>query len=92
LRRGRQIDLAFDEDAYVFARQLAGETIIVAFNRAAAPKKIAAPAAFAGLADGAELAPLISTTKRGRIAGGEISFEIPARTAVAYRVLRRVAP
>ncbi|HEY9402870.1 MAG TPA: alpha-amylase family glycosyl hydrolase [Pyrinomonadaceae bacterium] len=92
LRRGRQIDLAFDEDTYAFARQLADETIIVAFNRAAAPKQIAAPAAFAGLADGAELSPLMVAKRSERIAGGEIKFEVPARTAVAYRVLRRVAP
>jgi glycosidase len=86
MRHGRLIDLASDEHTYAFARQLAGETIILAFNRAAAPKKISAPAAFAGIADGAELVPLIVATKRERVAGGEINFEVPPRTAVAYRV------
>ena len=86
MRHGRLIDLASDEDAYAFARQIAGETIILAFNRAAAPKKIAAPAAFADLADGAELVPLIGATKRTRVAGGEITFEVPPRTAVAFKV------
>jgi hypothetical protein len=73
------------EDAYAFARQTADETIILAFNRAAAPKKINAPAAFAAIADGAELVPLIVATERARVAGGDINFEVPARTAVAYR-------
>ena len=88
MRHGRLVDLASDEDTYAFARQIDGETIILAFNRAAAPKKIAAPAAFAGLADNAELRPLIVAKERARVAGGEIKFEIPARTAVAYRVVR----
>jgi glycosidase len=92
MRHGRLVDLAADEDAYVFARQTADETIILAFNRAAAPKKIAAPAEFAGIADGAELVPLVVATKRAPVAGGQINFEVPARTAVAYRVSRRVAP
>jgi glycosidase len=93
LRRGNQTDLFFDDDAYAFARQHAGETVIVAFNRAAAPKRIAAPAASVGAADGAELLPLRSEKKGVRVACGEINFEIPARTAVAYRVIPpRAAP
>jgi glycosidase len=92
MRHGRLVDLAADEDAYAFARQTADETIILAFNRAAAPKQIDAPADFVGVADGAELVPLVVATKRAPVSGGRISFEVPARTAVAYRVSRRVAP
>ncbi|HEV2802018.1 MAG TPA: alpha-amylase family glycosyl hydrolase [Pyrinomonadaceae bacterium] len=86
MRHGRQIDLAADVDTYAFARQITGETIILAFNRAAAPKRINAPSAFIHLADGAQLVPLVTAKERVRVAGGEITFEVPPRTAVAYRV------
>jgi glycosidase len=86
MRHGRLIDLAFDEDSYAFARQTADETIILAFNRAAAPKRINAPAAFIEVADGAELVPLLVAKESARVEGGTITFEVPARTAVAYRV------
>jgi glycosidase len=86
MRHGRLIDLAFDEDSYAFARQTADETIILAFNRAAAVKRINAPAAFIEVADGAELVPLVVAKERVRVEGGAITFEVPARTAVAYRV------
>ena len=88
LRHGRLIDLAFDEDSYAFARQTASETIILAFNRAAKPKRIDAPAAFAEIADGAELVPLLSAKERLKIERGAITFEVPARTAVVYLVAR----
>ncbi|HJR05754.1 MAG TPA: alpha-amylase family glycosyl hydrolase [Pyrinomonadaceae bacterium] len=88
LRHGRMIDLFFDEDTYVFARQTAEETIILAFNRAAAPKKINAPAVFASVPDGAKITPLLVAKENGRVACGEISFTVPARTAVAYRVTK----
>ncbi|HYP00218.1 MAG TPA: alpha-amylase family glycosyl hydrolase [Pyrinomonadaceae bacterium] len=88
LRHGRMIDLFFDEDAYAFARQTADETLILAFNRAAAPKQINAPAALAGIADRAKLEPLLAAKEGGRVASGEISFTVPARTAVAFRVTR----
>ena len=86
MRHGRLLDLAFDEDSYAFARQSAGETVILAFNRANAPKRIDAPAALVEVADGAELVPLVVATERVRVEGGAITFEVPARTAVAYLV------
>lgn len=86
MRHGRLIDLSFDADSYVFARQTANETIILAFNRAAAAKRINAPAAFVEVADGAELVPLLGAKARARVEGGALTFEVPARTAVAYLV------
>ena len=88
MRHGRLIDLAFDADSYAFARQTPDETIILAFNRAAAPKKIAAPAAFADIPDGAELSPLLVAKERVRVEGGAITFEVPPRTAVAFKVVK----
>ena len=86
MRHGRLIDLLSETDAYVFARQTPNETIILAFNRAAAPKEIMATAAFIEAADDADLVPLLGTKEKGRIEGGAIIFEVPARTAVAYLV------
>ena len=88
LRRGRLVDLASDEDSYAFARQTAGETVVVAFNRSAAPKQLSAPADFIGAADGARLVPLVGAREGATVSGGSISFAIPARAAVAYRVSR----
>jgi hypothetical protein len=88
MRHGRLIDLAFDDDSYAFARQTADETIILAFNRKSAPKKITAPAAFVNVADGAQLVPLIVAKDTLKIAGGAITLEVPPRTAIAYRVSR----
>ncbi|HZH90626.1 MAG TPA: hypothetical protein VEX70_08445 [Pyrinomonadaceae bacterium] len=38
------------------------------------------------MADGAKLVPLIVATGSVRVAGGEIGFEVPPRTAVAFKV------
>src|SRR3712207_8618202 len=42
-----------DDDAYVFARAFEGETVVLAFNRSAAPKRITVPAAALDARDGA---------------------------------------
>jgi len=88
LRRGRLVDLAFDDDSYAFARQSDGETIIIAFNRSAATKKLSAPANFIDAPDGARLVPLSGAGVAAPVLGGSISFDIPARAAVAYKVSR----
>ena len=46
IRHGSLTDLFFDEDSYAYARRDASETIVVALNRAAAPKEIVFPASF----------------------------------------------
>ena len=56
LRQGRLIDLFYDDDAYVFARQDRSETVIIAINRSKKEKKVTIPAGAIGLKDGAELA------------------------------------
>ena len=86
LRRGRTVDLFFDEDAYAFARRTEGETVVLAFNRAAAPKKITTPAAFLNAPDGSRLAPLLAARAAGAVSDGAISFDVPARTAVAFKL------
>jgi glycosidase len=88
IRRGRLVDLFFDDDAYAFARQTETETVVIAFNRAAAPKKVTAPANFIDAPDGSRLAPLITARDAGSVAGGTISFDVPARSAVAFKLVR----
>jgi glycosidase len=86
LRRGRLIDLFYDDDTYVFARQDRDETVIVAFNREAKEKKVTVPAGAIGVRDGAELTSLIGTSGGARVASGQATLPLPPRIAVAYRV------
>ena len=84
LRDGRLIDLFYDDDAYVFARQDSRETIIIAINRAPQEKKVVIPARAISLRDGADLATLIGSAVRARVANGQAVLTVPARSAVAY--------
>ena len=86
LRRGSLIDLFYDDDAYVFARQDQNETVIVAFNREPKEKNVTIPAGAIGLRDGAELSPLIGTPGNARVKNGQATPNIPPSTAVAYKV------
>jgi glycosidase len=86
LRRGALIDLFFDDDAYAYARQDDGETIVIALNRAAASKELTIPAEYLEARDGARLDPLLVATDRPPVASGSIKLSVPARTAVAYRL------
>jgi glycosidase len=86
IRRGRLVDLFYDDDAYVFARQDRRETVIVAFNRAGKEKKVILPASSIGLKDRAELIGLIGAAASARVEQGQATLIIPQRTAVAYKV------
>jgi alpha-glucosidase len=86
LRQGRLIDLFYDDDVYVFARQDKNETVIVAFNRAPRERKVTIPASAIGVKNGAKLSPLIDKASGTLGATGEAVIDIPARTAVAYSV------
>jgi glycosidase len=89
LRSGRLIDLLYTDETYVFARQDASETLIIAFNRADRPAVLQIPSATLGLATGARLVPLLSNAANAVTVEGEtIRFGVPAKTAVAYKVLR----
>jgi glycosidase len=82
LRSGRLIDLYFDDDAYVFARQLEKETIVIAINRENKPKQVSLPVATIGLRDGVMLKGLIGDVS-GRVVNGEAVLTLPAQRAVA---------
>ncbi|HEX7176676.1 MAG TPA: alpha-amylase family glycosyl hydrolase [Pyrinomonadaceae bacterium] len=86
MRRGRQVDLFYDDDAYAFARAGEGETVVLVFNRSAAPKQITLPAAALEARDGALLLPLLVAKDTVTVAAGKATLTAPARTAVAYKV------
>jgi len=86
IRGGRLVDLFYDDDSYVFARQDRHETVILAFNRTEKEKKVTLPVGSIGLKDGAELSPLIGTSGGARVANGSATISIPSRAAFAYRV------
>jgi neopullulanase len=86
LRRGTQTDLHFDEDSYAFARRAGRETVIIAFNRAAAPKELSFPASYLEALDGQRLEPLLVARDRPTVAAGALKLTVPPRTAVAYKL------
>ncbi len=86
LRRGAQLDLHFDEDSYAYARRDSQETIIVALNRAAAPKELTIPASYLDLRDGASLEPLLVAKDRPTISAGSLKLNVPAKSAVFYKL------
>jgi glycosidase len=70
LRDGQLIDLFYDDDAYVFARQDQNETVVIAMNRSKKEKEITIPARAIGLKDGAEFAVVIGTSRGSRVMNG----------------------
>jgi glycosidase len=86
IREGQLIDLYYDDDVYVFARQDKNETVIIAFNRAGQEKKVAIPAGSIGLRDGVEMISLIGAARNSAIAKGQAMLSLPAKTAVAYKL------
>ena len=79
LRQGRLIDLFYDDDVYVYARQDAKETVIIALNRAG-EKSVTIPADSLGLHEGEQLTGISRATVRQ----GKAILTLPARTAVVY--------
>jgi hypothetical protein len=87
IRKGRLIDLFYDDDSYAFARQDQQETLIIAINRAAQEKKLTVPAGSVGVRDGSKLSVLIGTTGGSRVANGQVELKVPPRTAVAFKAV-----
>jgi len=83
IRRGGLVDLFYDDDSYVFARQDSRETVIVAFNRAGKEKKVTLPVGAIGLKDGAELSPLIGAATSSRVLNGQATLTLARSSASA---------
>jgi neopullulanase len=85
LRSGRLIDLVFDDESYIFARQDNSETLIIALNRENQTKRVTVPAGTIGLKDGATLKSVIGVEVTSRVANGEVTLNLPAQTAIAFK-------
>jgi neopullulanase len=86
LRRGSLLDLFFDEDSYAYARRDDSETVIIAINRAAAPKEMTFPADYLGARARSRLEPLLAATDRPAVASGAFKLSVPAKSFVAYKL------
>ncbi|HEY6119851.1 MAG TPA: alpha-amylase family glycosyl hydrolase [Pyrinomonadaceae bacterium] len=85
LRQGKLIDLLYDDDSYVFARQDKSETVVISINRSTKPKQATLSLRSIGFANG-ELEPLQQAGSISQIRNGEAHVILPANTASAYRV------
>ena len=87
IRQGSLVDLLYTDDAYVYARRNESETVIIALNRAAVPVPLSIPVDRLETANGARLLPLLVAKDAHVAANGAFTFNIPARTAVAYKLV-----
>jgi glycosidase len=87
IRQGHTIDLVYTNDVYVFARRTAFETVVIAVNRASTPQKMTIPVAMIESTDDAQLLPLLVAKNSARATGGNLTFDIPPKTAVAYKLI-----
>ena len=86
IRRGQLIDLFYDEESYVFARQDASETIIVAFNRSSTEKRITVPPGAITIRSGLRLVPLLGSGIEQKTISEGFDFTVPTKTAVAFEL------
>ncbi|HEX8186177.1 MAG TPA: alpha-amylase family glycosyl hydrolase, partial [Blastocatellia bacterium] len=87
IRRGNLIDLAYDDDIYLFARRNDEETIIIAINRAPVAKTVSISAGSLDVTDGGRLVPLLVVKESAAVSAGAVSLSLPAKSAVAYKVV-----
>ena len=74
LRRGRLIDLIYDDNVYVFARQDNTETVVIGINREDKERQITIPFR--------SIVPLIGKIPAST---GETTITLPANSAVAFK-------
>jgi hypothetical protein len=86
IRNGRLVDLFYDDEAYVYARQDETETVMIAINRSSNAKSIAFSTHLLGLGfPGLFLHPLIG--KPDAILEKEsVAISLPPRSALAYLI------
>jgi glycosidase len=87
IRQGRLIDLFYDDDAYVFARQDKNETVVIAINRADKEKTVTVPAGAIGLRHGVDLVNLIGVSGSSRVTNGSATLTL-AKTSASALVVR----
>jgi glycosidase len=81
VRRGRLIDLHYDDNVYVFARQDSTETVIIAINRQDKEQDVTVPFK--------SVLPLIgkirASIRKIPVPSGETTLTLPANSAVALK-------
>ncbi|MDX6612238.1 MAG: neopullulanase [Blastocatellia bacterium] len=87
IRQGRLIDLFYDDDAYVFARQDKNETVVIAINRADKEKTVTVPAGAMGLRRGVDVMNLIGVSGSSRVTNGSATLSL-AKTSASALVVR----
>jgi glycosidase len=87
MRRGVLIDLAWDDESYLFARQDADDVVLIAINRSAAAREISAPADGIRMPAKADLRPLLGGAGTGRVTGGTITVTVPPETVVPFGIV-----
>ena len=85
IRSGRTIDLFYDDETYVFARQQTGETVIIALNRQNRYRQVTVPAGTIGLTDGTTLRSVLGVKTSSKVINGEVSLDLPPQTAIAFK-------
>ena len=83
LRRGRMIDLFYDDDSYAYALQDKTETVIVALNRSSQAKTITLPLSAIGVPKNAQFVPLLDSDSR---LDSNQRLVVPARSAIALKL------
>ena len=87
LRKGRLIDLFYDDDVYVFARQDQKRDSNYCVQSEGKEKKLTLPAGAIGLKDGPDFRQLIGARPSARVSIGQALLRVPSKTAVAYQSL-----
>ena len=86
VRRGLLVDLFYDDESYVFARQDSSETVIVAINRSAKDKECEIPVASIGVKDGSELVGELGVSGKVRSMNGVAVLKLAPSSAIAYLI------
>jgi glycosidase len=86
LRRGNLINLLATEHQYVYARNTATATVIVAFNNDSKAATLEFSVADTKLSDGFQLIDRLGEGKHLRINGETVSFELPAHLSAILTV------
>jgi glycosidase len=95
LKYGKTIDLIYNDDVYVFARQFNGQTVVVGINKSGEKEMLEFEEKNLGLAQGNYLlspdgiGKNVEAISLSSNVSGKFSLIVPAKSAVFYTVLTR---
>jgi len=84
LKRGELINLHVATQQYVYARKLNTASVIIAINNDRKPETINFSVQRAGLTNGVELVDRLGSLGRVRVNEGQLTLNLPARTASVF--------